>query len=61
MVLVTGATGTAGGATPRALRALDAPVRVLVRDPSGFDAPASVEVAVGHSDRVSRMTISPRI
>lgn len=47
MILVTGVTGTTGGATLRALRALDAPVRVLVRDPSTFAAPAGVEVAVG--------------
>jgi len=47
MILVTGVTGTTGGATLRALRALDAPVRVLVRDPLTFAAPAGVEVAVG--------------
>ncbi|MGW7351845.1 NmrA/HSCARG family protein [Streptomyces sp. NPDC054784] len=32
-VLVTGATGRQGGATLRALRAADVPVRALVRDP----------------------------
>lgn len=47
MILVTGANGTTGGATLRALCALDTPVRVLVRDPSSFVAPPGVEVAVG--------------
>lgn len=48
MILVTGATGTTGGATLRALRETGAPVRVLVRDAAKFKAPDGVEVAVGH-------------
>lgn len=48
MILVTGATGTTGGATLRALQSAAIPVRVLVRDPSAFEAPAGVEVATGH-------------
>lgn len=47
MILVTGATGTTGGATLTALAAYDEPVRVLVRDPGAFDAPAGVEVVAG--------------
>ena len=47
MILVTGVTGTTGGAALRALLERDAPVRVLVRDPARFDAPEGVEVAVG--------------
>ncbi|GAB3680223.1 NmrA family NAD(P)-binding protein [Saccharopolyspora tripterygii] len=39
-VLVTGATGKQGGATARALRAADVPVRALVRDPSAPRAEA---------------------
>ena len=41
-VLVTGATGRQGGATARALRAADIPVRALVRDPD-TDAARAVE------------------
>lgn len=39
-VLVTGATGRQGGATARALRAADVPVRALVRDPDTAAAKA---------------------
>jgi len=48
MILGTGATGTTGGATLRALRAVGVPARALVRDPSTFEAPAGVDVAPGH-------------
>ncbi len=48
MILVTGATGTTGGATLRALRAAGVPARALVRDPSTFKVPAGVDVATGH-------------
>jgi uncharacterized protein YbjT (DUF2867 family) len=47
MILVTGATGTTGGATMRALLEAGAPVRVLVRNPANFAAPAGVEVVQG--------------
>jgi uncharacterized protein YbjT (DUF2867 family) len=50
MILVTGVTGTTGGATLRALHGTGARVRVLVRDPARFTAPADVEVAVGSFD-----------
>ena len=50
MILVTGVTGTTGGATLRALLETDAKVRVLVRDPARFTAPDGVEVAVGGFD-----------
>ena len=46
MILVTGATGNAGGAVVRALAAAGAPVRALVRDAEA-DLPAGVEAAVG--------------
>lgn len=47
MILVTGATGTTGGATVAALHAAGAPLRALVRTPSAYDAPDGVEVAGG--------------
>jgi uncharacterized protein YbjT (DUF2867 family) len=47
MILVTGATGTTGGATMRALLAAGAPVRALVRNPAKFSAPDGVEVVQG--------------
>jgi len=47
MMLVTGATGNTGGATLKAVQKLGAPVRVLVRDPSRFQASDGVEVATG--------------
>ncbi|MBF8192883.1 NmrA/HSCARG family protein [Nonomuraea sp. K274] len=50
-VLVTGATGRQGGATARALRAANVPVRALVRDPSTDRAKAvealGVELVAG--------------
>jgi len=47
MILVTGATGTTGGATVRALADAGVPARALVRDAAKFSAPAGIEVAVG--------------
>jgi uncharacterized protein YbjT (DUF2867 family) len=47
MILVTGATGTTGGATMRALVEAGAPVRALVRDPAKISAPDGVEVVQG--------------
>ena len=47
MILVTGATGTTGGATLRALLARGARVRALVRNPAGWRVPDGVEVAIG--------------
>lgn len=46
-VLVTGATGKAGGATMRALLDRGAEVRALVRDPARADLPGAVEVVRG--------------
>jgi uncharacterized protein YbjT (DUF2867 family) len=50
MILVTGATGNAGGAVVSALVAAGTPVRALVRRPSAADLPEGVEVAVGDLD-----------
>lgn len=48
MILVTGASGTAGGATLDALRILDAPVKALYRSlDSAKNAPAGVTAAIG--------------
>ncbi|WP_324760130.1 NAD(P)H-binding protein [Haloarcula sp. GH36] len=46
-VLVTGATGFVGGRLVDALCRAGHDVRVLVRDPAGYDPPAGVDVAVG--------------
>jgi len=46
-VLVTGATGFVGGHLVPALVAAGHDVRVLVRDPGGYDPPEGVEVATG--------------
>jgi len=46
-ILVTGATGRVGRQVVQQLVARDAAVRVLVRDPSKADFPASVEVVQG--------------
>lgn len=50
MILVTGVTGTTGGATLRALQTAGVSVRALVRDATRFQAPPRVEVAVGDFD-----------
>jgi uncharacterized protein YbjT (DUF2867 family) len=47
MILVTGATGNAGGEVVRALVAAGHPVRALTRDPSSADLPAGVEAVAG--------------
>ena len=47
MILVTGATGNAGGAVVRALVRSGEPVRALVRDADGGTLPAGVEAPVG--------------
>ncbi|MEH0447229.1 NAD(P)H-binding protein [Streptomyces sp. B21-101] len=47
MILVTGATGTIGGALVRHLAARGEKVRALTRDPAGARMPAGVEVARG--------------
>ena len=51
MILVTGATGNAGGATVRALVAAREPVRAVVRDPARAALPAGVDVVVGDLNR----------
>jgi uncharacterized protein YbjT (DUF2867 family) len=51
MILVTGATGNAGGATVRALLNVGEDVRALVRDPRVAQLPAEVEVAGGDLNR----------
>ncbi|RMI35347.1 NAD-dependent epimerase/dehydratase family protein [Nocardia stercoris] len=45
-VLVTGASGFAGGAIVSALTAAGVPVRAMVRDPARYTAPAGAEVVV---------------
>jgi len=60
MILVTGVTGTTGGATMRALRAMGAPIRVLVRDAAKFEAPTGVEVAVGRFEDPASLDIALR-
>jgi uncharacterized protein YbjT (DUF2867 family) len=47
MILVTGATGNAGGAVVRALAEAGAPVRALVREAEGSRLPAGVEAVTG--------------
>ncbi len=47
MILVTGATGNAGGAVIRALVSSGEQVRALVRDADGPRLPAGVEAVVG--------------
>jgi uncharacterized protein YbjT (DUF2867 family) len=51
MILVTGATGNAGGAVVRAVVGAGEDVRALVRDPGRFAPPAGVEAAAGDLDR----------
>lgn len=47
MILVTGATGNAGGAVVRALMNSGERVRAVVRDPDRVSLPAGVEVTAG--------------
>jgi uncharacterized protein YbjT (DUF2867 family) len=47
MILVTGATGTTGGATLRALVRVGVPVRAFVRDAARIEVGAGVDVAIG--------------
>jgi uncharacterized protein YbjT (DUF2867 family) len=51
MILVTGATGNAGGATVRALLEAGADARALVRDPDSAELPAGVEAVAGDLNR----------
>src|SRR5438046_1343992 len=51
MILVTGATGTVGGAVVRQLAAAGHPVRALVRQPGAGRLPDGVEVAYGDLSR----------
>jgi uncharacterized protein YbjT (DUF2867 family) len=51
VILVTGATGNAGGATVRALLDAGADVRALVRDPGSAELPAGVEAIAGDLNR----------
>lgn len=59
MILVTGATGNAGGAVVRALVAAGAPVRALVRDPAGARLPDGVDAVVGDLNRPE--TVAPHL
>jgi uncharacterized protein YbjT (DUF2867 family) len=58
MILVTGATGNAGGAVVRALVAAGAPVRALVRD-AGASLPDAVEAVAGDLNRPE--TLAPHL
>jgi uncharacterized protein YbjT (DUF2867 family) len=51
VILVTGATGNAGGATVRALLEAGADARALVRDPDSAELPAGVEAVAGDLNR----------
>lgn len=46
-ILITGATGTVGGALVAELSAADHELRVLVRDAAKYDGPGDVEVVTG--------------
>jgi uncharacterized protein YbjT (DUF2867 family) len=59
VILVTGATGNAGGAVVRALVAAGAPVRALVRDPAKAQLPDRVEAVAGDLNRPE--TIAPHL
>jgi uncharacterized protein YbjT (DUF2867 family) len=59
VILVTGATGNAGGAVVRALVGAGAPVRALVRDPAGARLPDDVEAVAGDLNRPD--TIAPHL
>jgi uncharacterized protein YbjT (DUF2867 family) len=56
MILVTGATGNAGGAVMRALVKAGEPVRALTRSPDESQMPAGVEVVSGDLNRPSSLT-----
>jgi uncharacterized protein YbjT (DUF2867 family) len=56
VILVTGATGNAGGAVVRALANSDERVRALVRDGNAASLPAGVEAAVGDLNEPETLT-----
>jgi uncharacterized protein YbjT (DUF2867 family) len=55
MILVTGATGNAGGATLRALVEAGADVRAVVRDPDRAELPAGVQAIGGDLNRADSL------
>lgn len=59
MILVTGATGNAGGAIIRALVSAGEPVRALVRDPDRAPLPSGVEAVIGDLNQPE--TITPHL
>jgi uncharacterized protein YbjT (DUF2867 family) len=59
MILVTGATGNAGGAVVRALVATGEQVRALVRNPDRARLPQGVEAVAGDLDRPD--TLAPHL
>jgi uncharacterized protein YbjT (DUF2867 family) len=59
MILVTGASGNAGGAVVRALVEAGEPVRALVRDRSSSSVPEGADVAVADLNRPD--TIEPHL
>ena len=59
MILVTGASGNAGGAVVRALVEAGEPVRALVRDRSSASVPDGADLAVGDLNRPD--TIEPHL
>jgi uncharacterized protein YbjT (DUF2867 family) len=59
MILVTGATGNAGGAVTRALVDAGAEVRALARDASGPAVPGGVHTVVGDLNRPE--TLAPHL
>ena len=59
MILVTGATGNAGGAVVRALSAAGEEVRALVRDAGGSRLPPGVDVVIGDLNKPE--TLEPHL
>jgi uncharacterized protein YbjT (DUF2867 family) len=55
MILVTGATGNAGGAVVRALVEAGEPVRALIRKPGESELPDAVEAVTGDLNRPSSL------
>ena len=55
MILVTGATGNAGGAVVRALVAAGEPVRALTRRPGESELPAGVDLVSGDLNQPSSL------